>query len=132
MNLVVLGASGSIGSQTLDVCRKNSDKISVVGIAVNSNCAMALQAVHEFGIKHVALGKANCKDTSEVAQMREMGVEVTFGPKPSLRLRSFPRRIVCSMPSSEPLAFTRAMMPWLPESAWLLPTRSLSLLAVTP
>lgn len=90
MNLVVLGASGSIGSQTLDVCRKNSDKISVVGIAVNSNCAMALQAVHEFGIKHVALGKANCKDTSEVAQMREMGVEVTFGPQAVAALAQLP------------------------------------------
>ena len=38
--IAVLGSTGSIGTQTLDVVRQHGDKLEIVGLAVNSspNC----------------------------------------------------------------------------------------------
>lgn len=34
--IVVLGSTGSIGTQTLDVVRQHPDKLKIVGLAVNT------------------------------------------------------------------------------------------------
>ena len=34
--IVVLGSTGSIGTQTLDVVRRHADKLEVVGLAVGT------------------------------------------------------------------------------------------------
>lgn len=36
-NIVILGATGSIGLQTLDVVKKHPDKLKVVGLAAYSS-----------------------------------------------------------------------------------------------
>jgi 1-deoxy-D-xylulose-5-phosphate reductoisomerase len=51
----VLGASGSIGTQTLDVCRRHSDKLEVVGLAVKSSTDFVVRAAREFGASVVAV-----------------------------------------------------------------------------
>ena len=35
--ITILGSTGSIGTQTLDVVRKNRDKLEVVAISANSS-----------------------------------------------------------------------------------------------
>lgn len=49
-NIVVLGASGSIGQQTLDVVRKNSDKLKISGLVVNSDEKKLNDAKNEFSV----------------------------------------------------------------------------------
>ena len=39
--LIILGASGSIGTQTLDIVREFSDKFKVVGLSVGSDLEKA-------------------------------------------------------------------------------------------
>ncbi|MGN0287753.1 MAG: 1-deoxy-D-xylulose-5-phosphate reductoisomerase, partial [Atopobiaceae bacterium] len=37
LRVAVLGCSGSIGTQTLDVCRQHADKVQVVALSVNTS-----------------------------------------------------------------------------------------------
>ena len=60
-SIAVLGSTGSIGTQTLDVVRQHGDKLEIVGLAVNSSLDVLL------------------------AQARAFGVKCRFGERPSLR-----------------------------------------------
>ena len=53
--IVLLGSTGSIGTQTLDVARANPDDIKVVGIAANRSVDKVEQQVREFRPKYVAM-----------------------------------------------------------------------------
>jgi 1-deoxy-D-xylulose-5-phosphate reductoisomerase len=54
--VLILGSTGSIGTQALDVIRANPDRFQVVGLAAGSNRdALAAQA-GEFHVEHIALG----------------------------------------------------------------------------
>lgn len=55
-NISVLGSTGSIGTQTLDVARKNGD-IKVVALAAGSNIKLLAEQVKEFGPKLVCVGR---------------------------------------------------------------------------
>ena len=49
-NVIVLGSSGSIGTQTLDVCEKHANKLNVVGLAVWSNAKLAREQAAKFNV----------------------------------------------------------------------------------
>ena len=49
IRVAVLGCSGSIGRQTLDVCRRHRDRVSVVALSVNSSTGELVAAAREFG-----------------------------------------------------------------------------------
>ena len=51
--IVVLGSTGSIGCQTLDVIRAFPGDFDVVGLAAGNNREMLLQQVNEFKPKHI-------------------------------------------------------------------------------
>ncbi len=52
IRVAVLGASGSVGSQTLDVCRANRDKIEIAALSVYDSCETLIRLVHEFHPKY--------------------------------------------------------------------------------
>ena len=54
--IVVLGSTGSIGAQTLDVVRRHADKLEVVGLAVGTRVGELLAQAREFGVRHLAVG----------------------------------------------------------------------------
>lgn len=54
-NIVLLGATGSIGESTLRVICKHSDRLSLVGIAAHSNYKKLAEIAFEFGVEHVAI-----------------------------------------------------------------------------
>lgn len=51
----ILGSTGSIGKQTLDVIRANKDKFEVVAISANSSVDLLLKQIIEFKPKYVAV-----------------------------------------------------------------------------
>ena len=55
-SVIILGSSGSIGTQALDVIRANPRRFEVVGLAVGSNRALLEQQAAEFGVEQTALG----------------------------------------------------------------------------
>ena len=53
--IVLLGATGSIGENTLRVIAAHRDKLELVGIAARANHARLAQIARDFSVKHVAL-----------------------------------------------------------------------------
>ncbi len=54
--VIVLGSSGSIGTQALDVIRRNADRFELVGLATGSQAGLLAEQAAEFGVAHTALG----------------------------------------------------------------------------
>ncbi|MVM55397.1 1-deoxy-D-xylulose-5-phosphate reductoisomerase, partial [Gordonibacter sp. ResAG-26] len=54
--IVVLGSTGSIGTQTLDVARRHADKLEVVALAAGTRAEELLAQAREFGVHHLAVG----------------------------------------------------------------------------
>ena len=53
--LTILGSTGSIGTQTLDVVRQNRDKFEVVAISANRSVDLLLEQIIEFKPKYAVL-----------------------------------------------------------------------------
>ena len=60
-HIVILGCTGSIGTQTLDVVRQHSDKLQVVGLSAHTRRAELEKYAREFGVSEsmAVLGDAN-------------------------------------------------------------------------
>lgn len=54
--IVVLGSTGSIGVQTLDVVRRHPDKLEIIGLAAGTRAKELLVQAQEFNVAHLALG----------------------------------------------------------------------------
>jgi 1-deoxy-D-xylulose-5-phosphate reductoisomerase len=62
----ILGSTGSIGAQTLDVVRRHPDRFRVVGLAAGANVDLLLEQIREFRPRVVAL--ADERSAMEVKQ----------------------------------------------------------------
>ena len=54
--ITILGSTGSIGTQTLDIVTHNPDKFRVVGLAAGSNVTLLAEQIRTFKPEIVALG----------------------------------------------------------------------------
>lgn len=73
----VLGSTGSIGTQTLDVVRKNSD-LKIISMAAGANIELFEKQIREFKPKIVALwSKENADILKE--RLKDMDIEVFHG-----------------------------------------------------
>lgn len=71
--VIILGSTGSIGVQALDVIRANPDRFTVVGLGVGSNREVLAAQAAEFGVEHTSVGAA------EAAQLaRSVDAEVVL------------------------------------------------------
>lgn len=55
LRLAILGASGSIGTQALDVCRRHPDRLEVVALSVSSSTERLVEMAREFSARHVVV-----------------------------------------------------------------------------
>jgi len=55
LRVVILGSTGSIGRQALDVAAANPDRIQVVALAAHSSAELLAKQAIEFGVDRVAL-----------------------------------------------------------------------------
>ena len=55
--IAVLGSTGSIGTQTLDVVRRHPEKVQVVALAAGRRAREAFDQTKEFGVRFLALGQ---------------------------------------------------------------------------
>ena len=78
IRVAVLGASGSVGSQTLDVCRANRDKIEVVALSVYDSCETLIRLVHEFHPKYANVTHALHKGDASLESISS-SVRLSFG-----------------------------------------------------
>ncbi|MDQ1529949.1 MAG: 1-deoxy-D-xylulose-5-phosphate reductoisomerase, partial [Microbacteriaceae bacterium] len=59
--VIVLGSTGSIGTQTLDVVAANPHRFRVVGLAAGSNRDLLREQAERFGVRATALGAADAE-----------------------------------------------------------------------
>ena len=87
--IVLLGSTGSIGTQTLDVVRNNKEELEVVGIAANSSVDKVEEQVREFHPRYVAMfdkkAAAKLKD-----RISDLGIDVLSGMEGLLEIVSVP------------------------------------------
>ncbi len=69
--IAVLGSTGSIGTQTLDVARCHPDRLEVVALAAGTRGAELLAQAKEFNVGHIALGNPDAAGPSAVTQLEE-------------------------------------------------------------
>ncbi len=53
--ILILGSTGSIGRQTLDIVQDHPERLSVVGLAANRNWQLLAEQAEQFGVIEVAL-----------------------------------------------------------------------------
>ena len=51
--IAILGSTGSIGSQTLDILKKEKKKINIILLAANKNSSLLIKQIKEFKVKNV-------------------------------------------------------------------------------
>ena len=64
--ITLLGSTGSIGTQTLDIVSQNPDQFRIVGLAAGSNVTMLAQQIRQFQPEIVAI----C-DEEKLAELKE-------------------------------------------------------------
>ena len=79
IRVAILGCSGSIGMQTLDVCRRHADKLRVVALSVNGSVDKLVASAREFDVRHVAVADNAFADDSRLEELPE-GCACSFGP----------------------------------------------------
>src|SRR3989339_1732989 len=63
--LSILGSTGSIGTQTLDIVRQFPDEFKIVGLTANKNSDLLLKQIKEFRPKAVAV-----MDSSKIGELK--------------------------------------------------------------
>ena len=63
-HISILGSTGSIGTQTLEIVRNNPDKFKIVGLTTNKNSDLLIKQIKEF--KPIAVAIMNAKNKDDV------------------------------------------------------------------
>ena len=75
-NILLLGATGSIGDSVLSVIKQNSDELNLVGIAFQSNTTKAISIIEEFDPNYAYCeSKANLNTINDSLKKSE-GIEL--------------------------------------------------------
>jgi len=88
--LVVLGSTGTIGEQTLELARRNPDRVAVVGLAAGSNASRLARQAAEFTPEAVAVGNAGALPELERQRGATGGAELLAGEEGLCRLAAWP------------------------------------------
>lgn len=86
-NISILGATGSIGTQTLDVIRKSSGEIKLIGITANSSVDKVKEIIKEFNPKYVAMmDLSSAKEIEEYCNKNHSEIKVYSGIEGLIKL----------------------------------------------
>jgi len=70
----ILGSTGSIGTQTLEVVRENIDEFEIIGLTCNSNIELILSQIKEFNPKIVCV--MNEEKAKELKELVASNIEI--------------------------------------------------------
>ncbi|KQQ96017.1 1-deoxy-D-xylulose 5-phosphate reductoisomerase [Leifsonia sp. Leaf325] len=84
--IIILGSTGSIGTQALDVIGAHRDRFEVVGLAAGSNRALVADQAAAFGVEHTAFGEIEAEQMvrSVDADVVINGITGSIGLGPTL------------------------------------------------
>lgn len=75
LRVAILGCTGSIGRQALDVAARFPDRVEIVALTAHSSVTALTEAARRFGVSRLALGNA---DIAKAAS-RELGLRIEGG-----------------------------------------------------
>lgn len=80
INLVILGSTGSIGTQTLEVARENREEINILAISCNRNIEKLYSQIKEFTPKYaVVYSKTKYLELKNTVKLTKMSTEILHG-----------------------------------------------------
>lgn len=77
-NIVILGSTGSIGTQTLEVVRRNKSRLHVEALSANSNVDLMEEQIREFRPKLCAMYDEKSAETLRI-KTADLGVKILSG-----------------------------------------------------
>lgn len=77
--VLILGSTGSIGMQTLEIIEQFPYKFEVIGLSAGSNIDLLLTQAKKFNVKNIAV-------SSNLKPVESRGIEITIGPDSSSQL----------------------------------------------
>lgn len=80
LRVAILGCTGSIGTQTLDVCRKHADKVEVIALSAHASTSALVAAAREFGVRHVAVSDVRHAQDPVLTEL-PVGCDLQVGPE---------------------------------------------------
>lgn len=89
MKVAVLGSTGSIGTQTLEVARAYKEDIDIVALAAGSNVSMMEQQVREFQPRLVAMWSEEAAKQLRIA-LADMDVTIVSGMDGLIAIATMP------------------------------------------
>lgn len=75
--IAVIGSTGSVGTQTLDVVKKHPERFSIEALAAGSNIDLLLEQVQQFRPKMVSVGTKQLAE--KISGMLPSGTDVFYG-----------------------------------------------------
>ena len=85
IRVAILGCTGSIGTQALDVCRQHSDKLQVVAISAHSRMSDLVAFAREFDVHAVGVTDSLHAADSILGELPQ-GCELLTGPSAAVDL----------------------------------------------
>lgn len=85
LRVAILGCTGSIGTQALDVCRQHADRLQVTALSVNSSTSELVAAAREFSVPAVAVADASHGADAVLQELPE-GTELGVGAQAVCKL----------------------------------------------
>lgn len=76
-NIILLGATGSIGQQTLDVIRMHRDQFKLVAMSFGQNVEIGMKAIWEFNPEFVAVGNSSVYE--QIRHNLPKGCTIVYG-----------------------------------------------------
>lgn len=84
----VLGSTGSIGTQTLEIVRENKEELEIVALAAGSNVALMEQQIREFGPSLVAMWEEKAAAELKI-KVKDLDVKVVSGMDGLLEIAAY-------------------------------------------
>ena len=79
-NISILGATGSIGTQTLDVIRQLKEELRLIAISANTSVKKVIEIIEEFNILYVAMmDKKSAEEIKKYCDDNNKNIEVYNG-----------------------------------------------------
>ena len=85
----VLGSTGSIGTQTLDVARRHPEFVKIVALSANTQAELLFEQAREFSVEHAVLANVEIADAWR-ARFAEIGATLHSGPEAIVELCNLP------------------------------------------
>lgn len=85
----VLGSTGSIGTQTLDVARRHPEFVKIVALSANTQAELLLEQAREFSVEHAVLANVERAEAWR-ARFAEIGATLHAGSEAIVELCNLP------------------------------------------